>query len=51
MNADTFIIPMKKEKATLYISVSTKEAQNGKGPKADLEMPPRVKDMTRIWKA
>ena len=47
MKAETFIIPMQNEKATLYISVSMKQAQNGKGPKTDLDIPPRPRDRTR----
>ena len=51
MKAETFIIPMQNEKATLYISVSTKQDQKGKGPKTDREIPPRPRDRTRSWKA
>ena len=47
MKADTFIIPMQNEKATLYISVSMKQDQNGKGPMTDLDIPPRPRDRTR----
>jgi hypothetical protein len=51
MKEDTFIIPMQNENAILYISVSTKQAQKGKGPKTDLEMPPRDRVKINIWNA
>ena len=51
MKADTFIIPMQNENAILYISVSTKQAKKGKGPKTDLEMPPRDRVKIRTWNA